>query len=158
MANAFSIVEAERSLLRTTGFISLEHLVSCDPFFFNFPEHSCPYPYSNKPLLLIIHAHFSFIIYPKAYLLLSLNEVVSAAASVFPPAFFHNYEDISICIHSLQEVAIPVSSKEEYKEMGLAQSKVSSEISCLSLLFFFFNSEEELLFFTTGRLFFIYLN
>lgn len=81
MANAFSVIEAEHLLLHTSGFISLEHLVSCDPFI-NFPEHS--HPCSNKPLPLIVPSNFSFVIFPKAYLLLSLNEVVSASAHFLP--------------------------------------------------------------------------
>ena len=86
MADGISVAEVECLSLGTSGFISLEHLVSCDPFFINhFPEQGCPY--SNKPLPLILPDHCCFIIYPEAYLLLSLNEVVSASVPVFSSCF-----------------------------------------------------------------------
>lgn len=94
MANAISVAEVECLQIGTSGFISLEHLVSCDPFFNNhFPKQGCPY--SNKPLPLILPDNFCFIIYPKAYLMLFLT--------VFSPCFLPQLWKISISIHSLKE-------------------------------------------------------
>lgn len=81
MASAVSVAGGECLQLGISGFISLEHLISCDPFFINHFPQGCPY--SNKPLSHILSDNFCAIIYPKGYLLLPLNEVVFASISVF---------------------------------------------------------------------------
>lgn len=97
----------------------------CDPFLIShFPEQGCPY--SNvRPLPLILPGHFYFIIYPKAYLLFSLNEVVSAFTRflhLLPPTI------MKTSVFPSTQV-VPMSSEEKDKEMALGQTKVCSEVS-----------------------------
>lgn len=102
MASAVSVAGGECLQLGISGFISLEHLTSCDPFFINHFPQGCPY--SNKPLSHILSDNFCVIIYPKGYLLLLLMKLSLLPSLCSPSAFSHNYEDIRISIHSLKEI------------------------------------------------------
>lgn len=102
IAASLSVAGGECLYLGSSGFISLEHLISCDPFYINHFPQGCPHSKTLCPIAYQVICVSLFMLNVIYYSLLMKLSLLLSLCSL--STFSHNYENIRISTHSLKEI------------------------------------------------------